>query len=210
MKKIDFTVLIPVYNTDPAHLYEAVRSVLKQTIDQKYKIVIVDDGSTQTSTIVAINALRSSDIVIRRLDENGGTSAALNHGHEAIDSEYIALMGSDDVSHPDRFKHQVNFLSLHPDVDVLGTDLFSFRDGDIFRKRTFMSDHPERPTLKNTKGGWLVNHGTVMYKNKAVKDVGGYDPKFKRGQDVELWKRMAAKEKQFANLKPLLYGWRRK
>lgn len=209
MKHIDFTVLIPVYNTDPAHLYEAVRSIVSQSIQQKFKIVIVDDGSTNTNTIVAVNALRSSDIVIRRLDENGGTSVALNHGHACIDSEYIAIMGSNDVAHRNRLVMQVEHLQRNIDVDVLGTDLMSFNDQDIFRKPIWTSNHPERPTLSNTKNGWLVNHGTVMYKNAAVKEVGGYDPKIRRGQDVNLWPRMFLAGKKFQNIKEVLYIWRK-
>lgn len=208
MKQIDFTVLIPVYNTDPAHLYEAVRSIVNQNIKQDFKILIVDDGSDKIATIKAIESLRSSRIVIRRFDENQGTSAALNKGHEIIDSEYIAIMGSDDVSHKNRLITQVEFLQSN-DVDVCGTDLFSFADDDIFRRPKFKTNHPERPTLVNTKNGWLVNHGTVMYKNRAVKSVGGYDLSKRRGQDVDLWLRMAQAGKTFANIKQELYAWRR-
>ena len=52
MKKIDFTVLIPVYNTKAAELIEAAFSVhpTNQSIKQDYKILIVDDGSTDQST----------------------------------------------------------------------------------------------------------------------------------------------------------------
>lgn len=209
MKNIDFNVLIPVFNTDPAHLYEAVRSILTQNIQQKFKIVIVDDGSTKASTIVAVNALRSSDIVIRRLDENKGTSVALNHGHEVIDSEFIAIMGADDISHRNRLINQVEFLQQQPKIDVVGTDLFSFKDNDIFRVPIWTSNHPEIPTLSNTKNGWLVNHGTVMYRNQAVKDVGGYDPAKRRAQDVDLWGRMANAGKKFYNIKQTLYAWRK-
>lgn len=208
-KHIDFTVLIPVYNTDPAHLLEAVRSIINQTIEQKFKTVIVDDGSTQISTIKAVESLRSSDIVIRRLDENGGTSVALNHGHACIDSEYIAVMGSNDIAHRHRLVMQVEHLQRVPNIDVLGTDLMSFRDDDIFRKGIWTSNHPEKPTLSNTANGWLVNHGTVMYKNAAVKEVGGYDPKLRRAQDVDLWRRMAEKGKTFQNIKEVLYLWRK-
>lgn len=209
MKKIDFTVLIPVFNTDPAHLYEAVRSVLNQTIQQKFKIVIVDDGSTQLSTIKAVESLRSSDIVIRRLDINAGTSVALNKGHDIIDSEYIAVMGSNDVAHRNRLITQVEFLQGQPGIDVIGTDLFSFNDNDIFRTPIWTSNHPEIPTLSNTKNGWLVNHGTVIYKNQAVKDVGGYNPTKRRAQDVDLWGRMASAGKKFYNVKQVLYAWRK-
>ena len=54
-----------------------------------------------------------------------------------------------------------------------------------------------------------MNHGTVIYKNQAVKDVGGYDIDKKRGQDVYLWKKMMEAGKKFHNVSDILYYWRR-
>jgi glycosyltransferase involved in cell wall biosynthesis len=208
---IDFACLIPVFNTRPAALIEAVSSIANQRINQNFNIVLVDDASTSLETLEAIHFLERNykNLSVITHAKNEGTSGALNTGHKHIASEYIAIMGSDDVSHQNRFISQVEFLNKNKHIDVLGTNLFCFYDADIYRKPQYISKHPERPTLTNTKGGWLVNHGTVFYKNKSVQDVGGYNPAFKRGQDVELWKRMAQAGKKFANLQDVLYAWRR-
>lgn len=204
---IDFSVLIPVYNTRPEHLLEAVTSVLNQTIKQKYNVVLVDDGSTNQGTLIALQYLRTfPQIKVFTLPENQGTSAALNKGHELIESEYIAIMGADDISHKERFLFQTIYLQKHPYVDVLGCNLSSFLNDDIQRKLKFTSQHPAIPV----KGkGWQTNHGTVIYKNQAVKDLGGYNLQYRRGQDIELWNRMMAAGKVFRNLHDNLYLWRK-
>lgn len=205
----DFTVLIPVFNTKPQHLYEAVYSILNQNIKQSFNILLVDDASNNYETIIAINALtKHNRVQMFALTENKGTSGALNKGHELIESEYIAIMGSDDISDRSRLSSQMAFIEKNPMVDVVGTNLFSFYDDDIERNRRFTSKHPLKPTLANTTNGWLVNHGTVIYKNQSVKDVGGYKLPG-RGQDVDLWTRMAQNGKTFANIEPVLYAWRR-
>lgn len=207
MPKIEFTVLIPVFNTKPEALFEAVKSCMNQTHKAK-EIVLVDDGTTDIETLKVMHLLEDMGCRILTSMANEGTSAALNYGHDKIDTEYIALMGSDDVSHPDRFRRQVQFLTLNP-VDVLGTQLFGFDNADIERKHMFKTNHPKNPTANNTANNWFANHGTVFYKNQAVKDVGGYDIAKRRGQDVDLWARMYKAGKSFYNLPDMLYGWRR-
>ena len=56
--------------------------------------------------------------------------------------------------------------------------------------------------------GWLTNHGTVMYKNQSVKDVGGY-MLAGRCQDVDLWKRMYKAGYKIRTLEPITYAWRK-
>lgn len=204
---IDFSVLIPVYNTRAEHLLESVSSVLNQSINQKYSVVLIDDGSTDKGTLMALQYLRTFyQIKVFTLPENMGTSAALNKGHELIETEFIAVQGSDDIAHKDRFSFQVAYLEKHKGVDVLGSNLSSFYNDDIYRRRAYTSSHSPMPLPGK---GWQTNHGTVMYRNQAVKDVGGYDVKLRRCQDIDLWKRMLEKGKVFRNINDNLYLWRR-
>lgn len=205
---IDFTVLIPVYNTPAKFFEEAVNSILSQSVQSPHPIVIVNDGSSKTDTLrMIVDYQHDARFHVINYKSNLGTSAALNTGHEYIKSEYIALQGSDDVSLPDRFKKQVEYLSRNPHVDVLGTQLKTFWDHDPTRKSIFTSKHASIPRVKN--GPWQINHGTVMYKNQAVKDVGGYDVEKRRGQDVYLWRKMMEHQKKIHNLSDILYYWRR-
>lgn len=211
MKKINFTVLIPVFNTEAPELIEALLSVLpaNQTIRQDYDVVIVNDGSTNESTLRALAFAESSlGVKVIHRETNGGTSAALNEGHAFIQTEYIALNGSSDISNRDRFRLQVEHLQVHPDIDVLGTNLYSFLNSDKTRNPIYTSSHRYTTTLKERSEGWLTNHGTVMYKNQSVKDVGGYQLPG-RCQDVDLWKRMAGAGKKIHTLAAVTYAWRK-
>lgn len=206
------TVLIPVYNTGAAHLIEAVDSILNQTQPEQrlhHEIILINDGSTEPETKKALTLL--SDLYgLTIVDkENGGTSSALNAGHSMVKTEYVAIMGSDDISHPDRFKKQIKVLQDHPDTDVLGTNLFAFYDDDITRKPILTTTHKMFPEGLDKNKNWLVNHGTVIYRQSAVMSVGGYNEKIGRGQDVDLWKRMKAADLRFRNVTEVLYAWRR-
>ena len=211
MKKIDFTVLMPVFNTKAAELIEAAFSVhpTNQSIKQDYKILIVDDGSTNQDTLKALDFLGlQHGIEVYHKPENGGTSSALNKGHEIIETEYIAIMGSSDISFPNRFKLQVEHLIKNPWIDVLGTQLYSFKESDPKRKPIYTTSHKYERTLIDSSYGWLTNHGTAMYKLSAVNDVGGYTLPG-RYQDVDLWKRMALAGKKIRTLDVITYAWRK-
>ena len=81
------SVVIPVYNVE-RYLQECVESVLKQSF-QDYEIILVDDGSTDTSGTLC-DSLKKTDnriSVIHR--ENGGLSAARNTGLKAAQGEYV-------------------------------------------------------------------------------------------------------------------------
>lgn len=207
------TVLIPVYNTPANHLMEAVYSILKQDDGIKHDIVLINDASYEFETVTTLSHLSNmfNNIKVLTLPENSGTAHALNEGHKLVTTEYVAIMGSDDVSDITRFRKQTDFLTKNPDVDILGTNLFAFYDNDIFRKKAFTTSHiAENPDKNNGNKNWFINHGTVIYKNSAVLEVGGYDVTKRRGQDVDLWMRMKNTGKyKFANIPEILYGWRR-
>lgn len=210
MKKIEFTLLVPVYNTSPKHLFECMQSIEEQTVGNNFPIIIIDDGPNKVETIKAIDLLarqNPAQITPLRLEINGGTSKALNAGHAVVQTEYVALTGSQDISHPQRFEKQIRFPERRRDLDVLGTQLFSFLDSDPNRTPIFTSKHPQRykPFPVN---GWATNHGTVFYKNQSVLDVGGYVLPG-RAQDIELWRRMNAAGKTIETLNEVLYAWRK-
>lgn len=207
----DFTVLIPNYNTPPDQLFEAVYSILNQTYQKPFKILIVDDASTRTDTLQALECLgKNPRISIEYLKENGGTSVVLNHGHKLIDTPYIAIMGADDISHPRRFEMQMLSIKGDPKIDICGTQLFSYYSDDINRKPLMTTGHSPRPEPKQTNKWWLVNHGTVIYKKEKIDKLGGYDPALRRAQDVDLWRRAYENKLNFFNLQMVLYAWRRR
>lgn len=203
------TVLIPVYNTRPAPLLECFHSLIAAQKNRVFDINIIDDGSTHPETLEVLKMIVNHPYVRLLNKENGGTASALNLGHQYVKTEWVAIIGSDDICHPEKFDRQLAYIEKNPDIDVLGTNLFTFWDDDIFRKSIYTSQHYEIPAPRDSNPNWFVNHGTVIYKQASVEKVGFYNEKYGRGQDVELWSRMKAANMKFRNLTEVLYGYRR-
>ena len=93
-----FTVIIPVYNVEN-YLEECAGSVLSQDFGD-FEVVLVDDGSTDSSGEIA-DGIAAKDERVRALHRpNGGLSAARNTGLDVARGEYVLFVDSDDMIEP--------------------------------------------------------------------------------------------------------------
>ena len=206
-----FSVIIPVFNTPPDILFEAVYSVMRQDYSEPFRLVLINDRSTNHETLEALELL-SKTVELINLPKNVGLSGVMNHALSICKTEYLVRMDSDDISAPNRLSKQVEYLKNNLETDILGCNLFAFNSGDIDRKPLFITKHKEEPTIDEARGDdcfWIVNHATVIMRVQAVLDCGGYDESFRRKQDVNLWRRMFEAGKVFRNITDILYAWRR-
>ena len=113
------SVIMSIYNTRREYIIRAVDSILKQTFDD-FEFIIVNDGSED---FVRETIQTFSDKRIKYLEngKNIGLVRSLNRALELSSGEYIARMDSDDISLPQRFERQVEYMDKNPHVGVLGT-----------------------------------------------------------------------------------------
>ena len=90
--------ILPIYNVE-AYLEECVESILQQMTDE-CEIILVDDGSKDTSGQICDRYAEKSDLVKVVHKENGGLSSARNAGLPVARGEYITFVDSDDKIFP--------------------------------------------------------------------------------------------------------------
>ena len=86
--------IIPVYNVEK-YLNECVDSILSQEF-KDYEIILVDDGSTDTSGVICDEYAKKHANVIVEHKPNGGSSDARNVGIKLARGEYVLFVDSDD------------------------------------------------------------------------------------------------------------------
>lgn len=91
--KVD--IIIPVYNTSPQLLKRCIRSVLEQSY-LNIGIILVDDGSTNRETRLAIDDIKKNDSVEIVRKKNGGVASARNVGLRRAKNNYVYFLDSDD------------------------------------------------------------------------------------------------------------------
>jgi alpha-1,6-rhamnosyltransferase len=167
---VDF--IVPVYNA-AEFLREALESVLAQDY-QPFRIIAVDDGSTDTS--VEIVEEYPEVVLIRQ--ENQGPAAARNVGLAAAEAPYVALHDADDLLPPDKLRIQVGYLEEHTEVAcVLG-------------RQEWIDPPPwlPRDALYGELGG--IPLPSAVFRTAVLRELGGFDPSFRTGEDVDLLMRL--------------------
>ncbi|MCI8814508.1 MAG: glycosyltransferase, partial [Lachnospiraceae bacterium] len=95
VENIDISVIVPVYNVEE-YLEECLQSLRDQT-KKNIEVIIVNDGSTDSSGRIAEAYARKYNNFLYYYKENGGLGCARNYGVKRANGKYIAFMDSDDV-----------------------------------------------------------------------------------------------------------------
>jgi len=110
--------VIPSYN-HARYVVEAIESALRQSLPPD-RLIIIDDGSFDES-VKRIRAIRDQRIHLIE-QENQGAHAALNRGLAmAKESDFIAILNSDDRYHQGRFAKCAAFLEQHTGIQLVCT-----------------------------------------------------------------------------------------
>lgn len=93
-KKILVSVIVPVYNVEK-YIAKCLDSLLSQDFEQ-YEIVVVDDGSTDSSGEICDLYSRECDEIVVLHKANGGLSDARNYGVLYARGSYVSFVDGDD------------------------------------------------------------------------------------------------------------------
>jgi glycosyltransferase involved in cell wall biosynthesis len=97
------SVLIPCYNAEK-YISETIQSVLRQTWP-KIEVVVVDDGSQDSSVQEIERFIRAGLQLIRQ--ENRGAGAARNRAYRASSGKFIQFLDADDLIDAEKIERQM-------------------------------------------------------------------------------------------------------
>lgn len=121
-----FSIIIPIYNTEK-FLKECIESVLAQTF-KDYEVLLVDDGSTDTSGAICDRYVAANDRLRVFHKENQGLLSARVYGISRASGSYIVSLDSDDMLRNDALALLYNIIKKNnADMVVFGAS----RDRDF-------------------------------------------------------------------------------
>ena len=169
-----------------------------------------DDGSVDDTYKVAENYKNKfpQKIVLIKNDHNMGLNQTLNNCLKLVSGEYVARMDGDDVSLPERFEKEAEFLNLHPEFAIVSTPMVLFDEtGDWGRTQKPIEIPQITDFVYHTP---FHCHAPCMIRREAYFAVNGYtvDPKFIRFEDCNLWFKLYGKGYRGYNLSEPLYKMR--
>lgn len=179
------SVIMPVYNGE-AHLSEAVESILAQSFSD-FTFIAVDDASSDNSLAI-LHSYRDKRLRIIKNAYHRGITYALNQGLAIAEGEVIFRMDADDISHPQRFQRQFQFMREHPHIFACGadTDLIDDAGNRIGYRDTKKGDQPIKIAL--FLGETSLPHPAVAIRASTVKQRAlRYVERYPYAEDYEFW-----------------------
>ncbi len=196
------SVLMPVYNTDPKFLKEAIDSV-KNQLYKAWELIIVNDGSTNEETIKYLNNESDPKVKIINRAKNGGISLATQDALDSSKGEWVVLLDHDDLIPPHalyriakEIKPEVHFVYTDEDkITEKGERFFPFFKPDF---------DPELLVSMN-----YICHLSAFRRVKLI-EVGGFREGFEGAQDWDLILRYTKglNHNQIKHIPEILYHWR--
>jgi len=188
------SVIMPFFNAEK-FIGAAIASVLAQTNDS-WELLLVDDGSTDGSTKLALQCAANHPAKVRYLQHenhrNWGACAARNLGLSEARGEYIALLDADDVWLPHKLEQQLAILASRPEVAmVYGPSRYWFgwtgNSEDIQRdyvrslgvQPNTLIDPPTLLTLSLQSKAPTPCPSNILLRRQTVESVGGFEEQFR-------------------------------
>jgi GT2 family glycosyltransferase len=200
------SIVMPVYDPEPALLRCAIDSILAQTYTE-WELLLVDDGSRRDGTAELLEDIARHDprIILRRLAVNGGIVKASNAGIDAATGSYVAFVDQDDTLAAFALDRIAATTVARPAVQFLYSD----------EDRIDTAGRRSRPLFKP---GWnpellratnCVLHLAVV-ETTLLRRLGGFRVGTDGAQDWDLAMRIAetVPREGIAHVPQVLYHWR--
>lgn len=154
------SILIPVHNSE-----KYLNDCLKSLVSQSYKnieIIAIDDQSSDSSykILKAFNK-KYKKIRLYRNVKRYGIVMTLNRLLKKAKGDYIAFMDSDDLSHRERVKNQLQFLRKNNNVVACGTQCY-FVNGENKKKSKSAFPTENRDIYSSPLHGLSMQFESVM------------------------------------------------
>lgn len=186
------SVIVTTFNR--AHMVTgAIDSILNQTF-KDFELIVVDNYSSDDTEEV-IKAY--NDERIRYVKHNNGGIIAVNrnYGIRQARGEYLAFCDDDDLWMPEKLEKQMLEFEKDDQIGLVCSNAIIF-DESGERGELFNVGLPDSNfTLESLVWGNSVVCSSVLVKKRVIDDVGLMDesPQILRGEDYELWLRIAKK-----------------
>ncbi len=197
---LPISVIIPAFNAE-RYIAASLKSVVDQTCPP-FEVIIVDDGSTDSTAILAASMATK---VLQQ--ENRGVSAARNLGLLEASQQWVAFLDADDVWKEDKLACQWEAIMACPGAGLIFSDFETFNDKGIIRTsqlsclphykaivkypvidRAFRCDINSLQT--EFQRGNFINTSTVLVRRDILRLVGLFDEELSSCEDRELWLRL--------------------
>lgn len=178
------SIIIPVYN-NWSYNYRCLFSILKNTKDISYEVIIADDASTdQTKEIDKY----IENIIVARTPGNLGFLRNCNNAVKYTHGEYLFLLNNDTTVQKGWLKPLIDLIESDEKIGMVGSKLV-YPDGRLQEAGGIIwnnasgwnygkFDDPNKPEYNYVKEVDYISGAAIMTSKKLWNEIGGFDERY--------------------------------
>ena len=180
----EVSVVIPVYN-QIHYTYACLVSILENTPDVSYEIIIADDVSTDATRELSRYA---ENVVICRNETNQGFLRNCNNAAKKARGKYIMFLNNDTQVTPGWLSSLVDLIGSDPSIGMVGSKLV-YPDGRLQEAGGIIwsdgsgwnygrLDDPDKAEYNYVKDVDYISGAAILLSRKLWNQIGGFDDRF--------------------------------
>jgi glycosyltransferase involved in cell wall biosynthesis len=180
--KVSISIILPFYNSEET-LDETLSSVFnesKRAPQFAWKLIALDDGSTDTSVKIVESWKSKMDIDLQLLTHTGTPATARNLGIELCESDFMFFLDADDVLLSAGLIAAIDFATKN-NSDVVVPRLKSLDGRGV--PRGMFSENRSQVTLENSRIYWALNPMKLIKRSLLMDNDIRFDESLKRDED---------------------------
>ncbi len=182
----DICVVVPCFNHE-SYVEACISSVMQQE-DVRFRLLVIDDGSSDNSAAI-IEGMRKRFDFTFICRPNKGLCPTLNEALAQIAENYYCVIASDDMLLPGALRTLKQYLDTHPDAAAVGGSVIKVSDDGAQEGR--LSHGNETLTFDDIfKRRYGPNAPGALIRTQAAKMAGSYKDSC-YFEDLYLWLKIA-------------------
>lgn len=204
-----FSIVTPLYNK-ALYIEQTIKSVLSQTYTD-FELIVINDSSTDNSQEI-VESITDPRVQLFT-KPNGGVSAARNYGINKASGEVVCFLDADDIWEKNYLMELSQTIDAYPDCGFFcgayklfidkPTNIVGIHDYSKFDERERFEVDFFESSVKMF--GMLALTSAVSVKKDVLTQMDHwFDESVCRGEDNDMWVRIALKTKTAYNNNPLM------
>lgn len=187
------SILIPLYNSEQ-FIGETIESCLNQSY-KNLEIIIVDDGSTDTSLSIVENYAKTYKTIKVFTQKNSGAPRARNLAFQKSTGEYIQYLDADDLISENKIASQMALVRQYGNKHIYSSKYIHFFN--VMGDRTYVKQNVDKSfdsalewLITSWSGGGFCTIMGWLTHRKHIENAGLWNESLRKNQDGEFFSRV--------------------